>query len=133
MKNIHQIKNKTTNKNFGLFFSLIFLIITLFIYFLYETLNIYFLSISIILVLISLFYPNLLSIPNFLWFKFGILLNKIFSPIVLGLMYLVFFIPLGLSFKLFKIDILKQKINPNAKTYWEEKKNNYETSFKNQY
>tara|TARA_B100001057_G_C22602165_1_gene853210 strand:- start:461 stop:862 length:402 start_codon:yes stop_codon:yes gene_type:complete len=133
MKNIHQIKNKTTNKNFGLFFSLIFLIITLFIYFLYETLNIYFLSISIILVLISLFYPNLLSIPNFLWFKFGILLNKIFSPIVLSLMYLVFFIPLGLIFKLFKIDILKQKINPNAKTYWEEKKNNYDTSFKNQY
>ena len=48
-------------------------------------------------------------------------------------MYLFFFIPFGLIFKLLKIDILKQKINPNAKTYWEEKKNNYDTSFKKKY
>ena len=127
------IKNKTTNKTFGLFFSFIILIVILFIYYNNNTINYYLSSILLFLLSISLFYPKLLSIPNFLWFKFGLLINKIISPIVLILLYLIFFVPFGVIFKIFKIDLLSQKINIKKNSYWVDRKNKYKFDFKNQY
>ena len=128
-----EIKNKTTNKAFGFFFSFIICLILLFIYFYNNTINYYLSSLLLILLGISLFYPKLLSVPNFLWFKFGLLINKILSPFMLVLLYIIFFIPFGIFFKVFKIDLLNQRINLKAKSYWVDRQNKYETDFKNQY
>jgi hypothetical protein len=129
----NNIKNKTTNKRFGLFFSFLILCVILFIYLKNNTINYYLSSLLFFLLLISLFYPKLLSIPNFLWFKFGLLINKILSPIVLILLYLIFFVPFGIIFKLFKIDLLSQRINIKKHSYWVDRQNKYKTDFKNQY
>lgn len=129
----NNIKNKTTNKTFGLFFSFIILIIILFIYLNNNTINYYLSSLFLFLLIISLFYPTLLSLPNFLWFKFGLLINKILSPIILVLLYLIFFVPFGIIFKLFKIDILSQKINIKKNSYWVDRQDAHKGDFKKQY
>ena len=41
------------------------------------------------------FLKKILYYPNYLWFRFGILLSKIFSPIILLILFIFIFIPLG--------------------------------------
>ena len=60
---------------------------------------------------------NLLSPLNKVWFKFGIILGKIISPIVLFLIFFLVMTPISIYLKLIKKDILKLKKN-NENTYW---------------
>ena len=65
---------------------------------------------------------------------FGILLGKIVSPIVLGLIFFVIFTPVSLFLKIIKRDELQLKKN-NNKSYWKirEEKKFDPYSFKNQF
>ena len=48
------------------------------------------------IVLLAFMLPNMLSTPNKLWFKFGILLSSIIAPIVMALVYFLTVLPTGL-------------------------------------
>ena len=63
---------------------------------------------------------KILSPLNLLWFKFGILLGKIVSPIVMGVIFFLVVTPISIILKIFGKDILNLKFN-NNKTYWIEK------------
>tara|TARA_B110000305_G_C18983302_1_gene422616 strand:+ start:420 stop:620 length:201 start_codon:yes stop_codon:yes gene_type:complete len=66
-----------------------------------------------------------------MWFKFGILLAKFVSPIVMAFVFFGVVTPTGLLMKLFKKDILKLK-KDSSKTYWI-KKSDEKSSMKNQF
>ena len=76
-----------TEKNFGLVFSAVCFIVC--IYFWLNEMNIYlfFLIGSFILMCFAFFYPKILMVPNKIWFKFGLLLGMIVSPIVMGIIF----------------------------------------------
>ena len=124
-----------SNKKFGLFFSTIFLV--LIIYFLYFSLSLYsiiFSALFLITFLITLFFPQLLTPFNKLWTKIGYLIGSFISPLVMGIIYFIFFTPIALVFKLTNRDYLGLKYN--AKTsYWVERtrKSIDPISFKNQF
>lgn len=59
------------------------------------------------------FFEKILYYPNYLWFRFGILLSKIFSPIILLILFIFIFIPLG--FVLNITNFKKKTINTNWK------------------
>ena len=55
---------------------------------------------------------------NKLWFKFGILLGSIVSPIVMGAVFFIVVTPVGLIMRLLGKDLLKINKNKTISTYW---------------
>jgi hypothetical protein len=79
------------------------------------------LIVSAVFLLLSFMAPQVLSLPNKLWFKFGILLGSIIAPIVMALVYFLTVLPTGLIMRLLGKDLLKQKLDKDAKSYWIER------------
>lgn len=61
--------------------------------------------------------PQLLGPLNRVWFKFAMLLNKVMSPIVMGILFLVTIVPFGLAMQL-RRDPLRKRRAPGQTTYW---------------
>ena len=110
----------SSNKSFGIVFSIFFLLISI-----YPVLNndpIYYWSLflSFVFLVLGLMNSKILSPLNLLWFKFGLLLGKIVSPIVMGIIFFLVVTPISIILKIFGKDVLNLKFN-NNKTYWIEK------------
>ena len=110
-------KKLPSNRTFGLFFSIFFLII----FVLYDNNKIvsyisFFLS--IIFFILGVTNAKILFSLNYFWIKFGYFLGRITSPIILFLIFLSCILPISLILKMFNKDILSLKINKNAKSYW---------------
>lgn len=117
-----------TNKKFGIFFSIIFLIL----YF-YLT-NILFLLPSLFFLFFSFFYSKVLQPLNNLWFKLGILLGNIVSPFVLAFIFFTLITPISLIGKLFQRNLLKLYLDKKIKTYWINRVNDFtKDDFNNQF
>ena len=110
--------SQSSLKSFGVVFSFVFLIVALYPLIYSKSLNILALIVSAIFLLLAYLAPKLLITPNKLWFKFGLLLGSIISPVVMALVYLVAVIPTGFIMRLLGKDLLKQKLDKNANSYW---------------
>ena len=121
-----------SERSFGLVFSIIFLILSLYPLYQEGSIHFIFLIISIVFFFLSIFFPKILKIPNKLWFKFGQLLGYIISPIVMLLIYIIVFFPIGIFFKLFRKDLLNIKIDIKKSSYWINKEESSST-MKNQF
>ena len=113
---------KPSEKSFGVIFSIVFLIVSLYPLINSESLRIWALFVSTIFFLLAFVAPKVLVLPNKLWFKFGLLLGSIVAPIVMAFVYFVTVLPTGLIMRILGKDLLKQKIDKNAKSYWIERK-----------
>ena len=120
-----------TNRNFGIVFSIVFLIIALWPLLKQNDLRLWSLSISGIFFILGLFNSKLLSPLNKTWFKFGIFLGGFIAPIVMGVIFFLVVTPTGLIMKLFRKDLLNLKKN-KKETYWLDKDNS-NSSLKNQF
>lgn len=125
------MKNKSSNKSFGLVFFVVFLLIAIFPLLKQEDIRIWSLIISFIFLVLGLLNSEMLSPLNKIWFKFGILLGIIVSPLVMGIIFFVVVTPIGLVMKLLKKDILNLKFNKHN-SYWVEK-NEPKSKMKNQF
>jgi hypothetical protein len=126
------ITEQSSEKSFGVVFSIVFLIFSLYPLINSESLRIWALVVSAIFFLLAFFAPTMLVIPNRLWFKLGLLLGSIVAPIVMALVYFVTVLPTGLLMRLLGNDLLKQKLDKNAKSYWV-KRNEPMGSMRNQF
>ena len=117
----HIPTEQSSPKSFGVVFSIVFLIVSLYPLINSEVLSIWALIVSVVFLLLAFIAPNILSLPNKLWFKFGMLLGSIIAPIVMALVFFVIVLPTGLIMRLLDKDLLKQKIDKNAKSYWIER------------
>ena len=118
----HVSTEQSSPKSFGVVFSCVFLIIALYPLITSEGLRIWALVVSIIFFLLAFLAPKILVLPNKLWFKFGLLIGSIVAPIVMALVYFVTVLPTGFIMRLLGKDLLKQKLDKNAKSYWIERK-----------
>ena len=109
-----------TNKSFGIVFFLVFIIISLYPVLNGENIRVWSLIISIIFLVLGLINSKLLNPLNKIWFTFGLLLGKIVSPIVMGIIFFLVVTPIALFMKLLKKDMLNLKFN-KKNTYWIEK------------
>jgi len=62
--------------------------------------------------------PNWLAPLNRAWFRLGLVLNAVVSPVVMGLMYFGAVVPLGLLLRRNGKDLLQLELRPEAETYW---------------
>ena len=116
------MQNKSSNKSFGIVFFIFFLILGLWPLLNSVKISIFLLFISFLFLVLGLINSKFLTVPNKIWFKFGIIMGSFVSPIVLMTFYLTIFLPMGIFIKIFKKDILRLKINKNPKhSYWIDK------------
>jgi hypothetical protein len=62
--------------------------------------------------------PGLLARPNRLWSRFGVLLGRLVSPIALGVLFYLAFVPIGLAMRIAGKDPLRLKRDAAADSYW---------------
>ena len=110
-----------TNKGFGIVFFIVFFLISIYPLIYGKKLIIWSLIISFVFLLLALFKPGLLAPLNKLWFRFGILLGKVISPLLMGIIFFCMVTPIGFLMKILKKDLLNLKFNRD-KTYWIENK-----------
>ncbi len=120
-----------SNRNFGIVFFIVFLIIGLWPLLNQSELRIWSLIISLIFLVLGIINSKILTPLNKLWMKFGLLMGKIIAPIVMGIVFFLVVTPTGILLRLFGKDILMIRKN-NSDTYWI-KKNNTNNSMKNQF
>ena len=120
-----------TNRNFGIVFSIVFLIIALWPLLKQNDLRLWSLSISGIFFVLGLLNSKLLAPLNKIWFKFGMLLGSFIAPIVMGIVFFLVVTPTGFIMKLLRKDLLNLKKN-EKETYWLDKDNS-NSSLKNQF
>jgi len=117
------IKNKikiSSNRSFGIVFFIFFLILSLWPLINEGNIRFSFIVISVIFLILGIINSKILTPLNHLWFKFGLFLGKIVSPIVMGVVFFFVVTPIGILMRLIGKDILSIKKN-NYKSYWIEK------------
>ena len=111
----------SSNRSFGIVFFIVFLVIALYPLSYSGEIRVWSAIISIIFLVLGLFNSKILTPLNKLWFKFGIFLGKIISPIIMGIIFFLVVSPIGLLMRLLGKDLINLKYN-NNKSYWIEKK-----------
>ena len=108
----------SSNRSFGLVFFVVFLIVALWPLKSGEDIRIWSLALSIIFFSLGILNSKLLTPLNKLWFKFGILLGSIVSPIVMGIVFFLVVTPTSIIMRLLGKDLLKKNKIKSASTYW---------------
>ncbi len=121
----------SSNRSFGIVFFLVFLIISLYPLVNNENLRVWSLILSLIFLVLGLIKSKILTPLNKIWFKFGIFLGKIISPLIMGVIFFVVVTPIGLIMRALGKDLLNLKYN-NKSSYWIEI-NGPKSKMKNQF
>ena len=121
MKNIIYINKtlvikKKSNATFGILFFIFFLIIGLYPLISGGITRVWSIVLSLVFLTITIIKPNLFTLLNKLWIKFGIFLGKIISPIVMGLVFFLVVTPVGIFLKILKKDVMGLK--RGGSSYW---------------
>ena len=119
MKNNKNIKIGS-NRSFGYVFFAFFLIIAVYPLTTGGNLKYWSIILSLIFLILGLLKSSILSPLNKLWFKFGLLLGSIISPIVMGIVFFIVITPISLIMKILGKDLLNLDKN-KGNTYWIEK------------
>ena len=116
---MRNFKIKTpSEKSFGIFFSIVFFIFSIYPFFYGNSIRNYLLIISIVLIIITFTKTKLLILPNKLWMKIGSILGLIVSPVIIFLIYITTFCSIGLILKLIGKDLLSIRFDKSKKSYW---------------
>lgn len=112
---------KKNNIFFGKLFFIFFLIIGFYPLISGEAIRVWSIILSFVFLILTIIRPNLFTFLNNLWTQFGILLGKIISPIVMGLVFFVVVTPIGLLVRIFKKDFMCLKRGTSS--YWINREN----------
>jgi hypothetical protein len=111
----------SSNRSFGLVFAAVFALVALVPWLAGGALRWWALALGAVFLLVALAFPAKLAKLNRAWYKLGLLLHRIVSPLVLGLMFFVAITPIGLLMRALGKDPLRLKRDPQATTYWIER------------
>ena len=119
MKRVDSDKIKiSSNRSFGLLFFVVFLIVSLWPLTHEGSIRIWSVIISAVFLILGLINSKLLTPLNVLWFKFGMILGAIISPIVMGIVFFLVVTPIGLILRIMGKDLLNKKYDKEKETYW---------------
>ena len=121
----------SSNKSFGLVFFIVFLIVALYPLLENESVRLWSIILSAIFLILGMLDSKFLTPLNKIWFKFGILLGSLVSPIVMGIVFFAIVTPTSLIMRVLGKNLLNLK-KGNKKTYWIER-SKIESKMKNQF
>ena len=108
----------SSNRSFGLVFAVVFFLIGLFPLLGSGSIRLWSLGLGAAFLIVSLLRPQVLQPLNKLWTRFGLLLNKIVSPVMLAALFFLVVTPTGLLMRLFSGNPLKPGFDRKAESYW---------------
>ena len=111
-----------SNKSFGIVFFTVFLIIAIWPLLNGYEIRYWSLIISIVFLLLGILNSKILTPLNKIWFKIGILLGNVISPIVMGIIFFLVVTPTSFIMKILGKDLLNLKKN-TKNSYWIKKQN----------
>ena len=121
----------SSNRSFGIVFFVVFLLIALYPFTYGGEIRIWSAMTSLTFLVLGLLNSKFLTPLNKLWFRFGIFLGKIISPVIMGIIFFLVVTPIGLIMRLLGKDVLNLKYSENE-SYWIEK-DGPESKMKNQF
>jgi len=114
--NFYKDIKRKDNITFGVLFFVFFLVIGLYPLKTVGTVRIWSLVLSLLFLIITIIRPNLFTFLNRLWIQFGILLGKMISPLVMGLVFFFVVTPIGILIRILKKDVMGLKRVDSS--YW---------------
>jgi hypothetical protein len=110
----------SSNRSFGIVFFIVFILIAFYPLINQGEVRIWSVLVSLFFLIFGVINSKILTPLNKIWFKFGIFLGKMISPIVMGLIFFLVVTPIGFLMRMLKKDILNLKFN-ESNSYWIEK------------
>jgi hypothetical protein len=110
-----------SNRSFGILSVVVFAVIGTLVWWRGGTTFGWWFAFSVVTCLVTLFKPELLTPANRAWMKLADVLNRVVSPVVLGIMFFGLFTPVAWGMRLAGRDSLKRTYDAHAQTYWIER------------
>jgi hypothetical protein len=112
----------SSNRSLGIVFAGVFGLIGLWPLVFGGTVRTWSLALGAVFLVLAFLAPALLGPLNRLWTRFGLLLHRIVSPIVLGIMFFLVITPIAWLMRLFGKRPLRLGFDRAAGTYWIERR-----------
>jgi hypothetical protein len=107
-----------SDRNFGIVFAAFFLLLALWPLVRGDAIRLWSLIVAGFFFGAAFFSPHIFSLPNRLWFRFGLLLGKILTPMIMGTLFLVAVLPVALVLRLLGKDTMRLRPDPSLQSYW---------------
>jgi large-conductance mechanosensitive channel len=120
-----------SNRSFGIVFFIVFLLIAFYPLINQGDIRIWSVLISLLFLILGIINSKILTPLNKVWFKFGIFLGKIISPIIMGIIFFLVVTPIAFLMRMLNKDLLNLKFNKKS-SYWIEK-TDLKSTMKNQF
>lgn len=137
LETIHQSKvsNRSSNKSFGIVMAIFFFLVGFFPLLRNHPVRIWALVIAILFLFFAFVFPKALAFLNKIWFQLGLLLHKVTSPLILGIMFFFIITPTGFMRRLLGNNALRESFDKSKKSYWVQRSppGPAAESFKNQF
>ncbi|MGA0530407.1 SxtJ family membrane protein [Hansschlegelia sp. KR7-227] len=113
----HEVK-LPSERSFAITFAVVFALIGAFPLLHGGSVRLWALAVAAVFLAAGFLAPASLRRLNRLWMRFGLLLHRIVNPVMLGLMFGLIVVPMGLAVRLIKGPLLDRKPDPKAASYW---------------
>ncbi len=117
----HETAKSSSDRAFGVVFAVVFVVIGALPLAFGGGVRIWSLAVGALFLAVAFLRPALLAPLNRLWTRFGLLLHKIVSPLVLGIMFFAVVTPMGLIRRALGSDPLRLRFDRQARSYWVER------------
>lgn len=108
-----------SERSFGLVFAGVFAVVALLPLLHGHPVRLWALPVAALFLGVALIRPALLAPLNRLWFRFGLALGKVMTPVMMGLLFVGAVIPTAIAMKLLRKDPMQRRLSADAATYWE--------------
>ena len=108
----------SSDRGFGVVFTVVFVLIGAFPLIGGNLPHWWALIVAAVFGVLTLVRPSVLAPLNRLWMKFGLLLHRIISPLVMGMLFFVVVTPVGVLMRATGKDPMNRRREPDADSYW---------------
>ena len=106
-----------SNRKFGLLFCVVFAAVAALLWWKGRASYPIAAALSAAFLLAAFAFPSVLQPLNRAWMAFAVLLHKVTSPIILGVLFFVLFTPVGLFMRIRKRDVMRRRFDRSAESY----------------
>jgi hypothetical protein len=110
-----------SERSFGLVFTAVFALIGIWPWLFGGVPRLWALGLAAVFLGAGLVVPDILRPLNRLWFIFGLALNRVTNPVIMGLVFFGAFVPFGLLLRARGRDLLNLHRDPLRSSYWIER------------
>lgn len=114
----HEEVKGSSNRAFGLTFAGVFAVLAVLQLWRGHSIGYAWLAAAAVFAAVAYLAPAILTPLNKLWLKFGLLLHRIVSPLVMGMMFYLVITPVGMMMRMAGKDLLRLRRDPKATSYW---------------